>query len=107
MLFQKNENLINEWVFPDTLLLFLETNDYSKIENIEKFDLIKSEDVLIIFDNKNPIHAVFCLDKDLCFNKLGQTMHERWSISKISDVLGEFEGQWKIYRKNRRARGKN
>ena len=103
----KNENLINEWVFPDTLLLFLEANGYSKIEENENLDLIKSEDVLIIFDNKNPIHAVFCLDKDLCFNKLGQTMHERWSISKISDVLGEFEGQWKIYRKNRRARGKN
>lgn len=95
----KNENLINEWVFADTLLLFLEANGYSKKENIENFDLIKSEDVLIIFDGKNPIHAVFCLDKDLCFNKFGQTMHEIWSISKISDVLGEFKGQWKIYRK--------
>lgn len=95
----KNEKLINKWVFADILLLFLEANGYSKIENIEKLDLIKSEDVLIIFDGKNPIHAVFCLDKDLCFNKFGQTMHERWSIIKIAEVLGEFEGQWKIYRK--------
>lgn len=103
----KNENLINEWVFADTFLLFLETNGYSKIENIEKLDLIKSEDVLTIFDSKNPIHAVFCLDKDLCFNKFGQTMHERWSISKISDVLAEFDGEWKIYRKVRNSYGKN
>ncbi len=95
----KNENLINEWFFADTLLLFLETNGYSKIENINNLDLIKSEDVLIIFDGKNPIHAVFCLDKDMCFNKFGQTMHEAWSICEIESVLSEFEGQWKIYRK--------
>lgn len=103
----KNENLINEWVFADTLLLFLEANGYSKKENIEKLDLITSEDVLIIFDGKNPIHSVFCLDKDLCFNKFGQTMHERWSISKISDVLAEFDGERKIYRKVRNSYGKN
>lgn len=96
----KSEDLINEWIFADTLLLFLEANHYEKRDDIKKQDLIKAEDVLIIFDDDKPIHAIYCLDEKMCFNKFGQTMHEPWSICPINDVLSEFEGSWKIYRKN-------
>ena len=43
----------------------------------------------------------FCLNNEMCFNKFGQTMYEQWSITEINNVLQEFEGNWKIYRKNR------
>lgn len=96
----KSEDLMNEWIFADTLLLFLEANHYEKRDDIKKQDLIKAEDVLIIFDDDKPVHAIYCLDEKMCFNKFGQTMHELWSICPINNVLGEFEGNWKIYRKN-------
>lgn len=98
----KNEDLMNEWVFPDTLLLFLEANGYVKIADIGNLDLIKPLDVLVIYDKEKPIHAIFCLDKQMCFNKFGQTMYEQWSICPIGTVLQEFERDWKIYRKNKR-----
>lgn len=97
----KNEDLINEWIFSDTLLLFLEANDYEKLEYLASKDLIKTEDVLVIYDGENPIHAVFCLDEGMCFNKYGQTMHEAWSICEIESVLSEFEGSWRVFRKNK------
>lgn len=97
----KNEDLMNEWIFADTLLLFLEANAYEKRDDIKDKDLIKAEDVLIIFDDDKPIHTIFCLDNKICFNKFGQTMHELWSICPIDDVLSEFERSWKIYRKNK------
>ena len=97
----KNEDLINEWVFSDTLLLFLEANNYEKIESLASKDLIKAGDVLVIYDGENPIHAVFCLDERMCFNKYGQTMHEAWSICKIGSVLSEFEGTWRVFRHNK------
>lgn len=95
----KEEDLINEWVYADSLLLFLEANGYEKIADLGRQNLIKPTDVLIIYDGKNPIHSVFCLNNKLCFNKFGQTLHEAWSIRQIDDVFGEFEGEWKIYRK--------
>lgn len=96
----KNEDFINEWVFSDSLLLFLESNNYEKIDKIDDQYLIKGKDVLIIYDGKSPVHSVFCLDDKLCFNKFGQTMHESWSICPIEFVLNEFDGQFSIYRRN-------
>lgn len=94
----KKEDLINEWAFADSLLLFLEAKGYEKIDEIKDLNLIKANDVLILYD-ENPVHAVFCLDDKLCFNKFGQTMHEAWSICKIDYVLGEFNDiDWKIFR---------
>lgn len=95
----RNEELINEWVFADSLLLFLQANGYEKIEDTGSQELIKPNDVLIIYDDENPIHAVFCLNNKLCFNKFGQTMHELWSITSIDWVISEFEGTLSIFRK--------
>lgn len=99
----KNEDLINEWVFSDTLLLFLKANDYEKIGSLASIDLIEAEDVLIIYEGANPIHAVFCLDERMCFNKYGQTMHEAWSICEIESVLSEFEGTSIVFRTNKKS----
>lgn len=96
----KNEDLINEWIFADTFLLFLQVNGYVKNLEIKNLDQVKETDVLVLYMDEKPIHALYCIDEKICFNKFGQTMHEQWALLPITDVLKEFEGsKWTIYRK--------
>lgn len=96
----KNEDLINEWIFTDTFLLFLQANGYKKRLGIKNLDQVKKADVLVLFIDDKIVHAFYCIDEKICFNKFGQTMHEQWALLPITDVLKEFEGsRWTIYRK--------
>ncbi|WP_054251766.1 hypothetical protein [Neofamilia massiliensis] len=96
----KNEALIDEWIFADTFLLFLQANGYEKILQIKSLDQVKEADVLVLYIDGKLIHAFYCIDEKVCFNKFGQTMHEQWALLPITDVLKEFEGsKWTIYRK--------
>lgn len=83
----KDDFFINHWIFADTLLNFLSTNNYRRTDERKS----EKDDVICLFEGGKLVHSFYCIDNEYSFNKNGQTMHEPWTIIKAEDVLKEFE----------------
>ncbi|WP_251639414.1 hypothetical protein [Sporosarcina sp. NCCP-2716] len=78
----EQEWMLREWVHPQTFLNGLMSNGYSAV-NEEPLP----GDVLTWSDRTSTVqHATYYLERDLCFNKSGQTFFEPWKIAKLEDI---------------------
>lgn len=84
----KNANtdwLISHWVFAETLLIAMKTNNYRK-QSFNESDL-QPGDVLLWKDNQdNVIHATYHMEDGYFFNKHGQMLFNPWQVISIDNL---------------------
>ncbi|MFS0785845.1 hypothetical protein ABC345_05595 [Shouchella sp. 1P09AA] len=87
----------NEWLHEEPFQTALTLNQYKEHLNSD----IKQNDVLIWKNEEGTIiHATYCVDHQLFFNKNGQTLFHPWKLVSLSTLEKLWERHYVVYRQD-------